>query len=169
MKSYSLNYSEDPYITVVWVHCWRQGFDAQLVDVFPAPSLQASFTDERLCPFFPTPEFVPAWFRLSIGKSLTKPFSYDYKQRPCPSALAVPGGGEWACRFCLSNEITSDSGPVHQKTQRDQWWTAGLQWVCCTGYGCFTEQGTKNILCYKNSCNIICFILIVICTKEYCV
>lgn len=39
-----------------------------------------------------------------------------------------PGGGDRACRFCLSNEITSHSGPVHQKTQRDQCWTAGLQW-----------------------------------------
>lgn len=39
-----------------------------------------------------------------------------------------PEGGDRACRFCLSNEITSHSGPVHQKTQRDQCWTAGLQW-----------------------------------------
>ncbi len=40
-----------------------------------------------------------------------------------------PRGGDRACRFCLSNEITSHSRPVHQKTQRDQCWTAGLQWV----------------------------------------
>lgn len=40
-----------------------------------------------------------------------------------------PEGGERACRFCLSNEITSHSGPVHQKTQRDQCRTAGLQRV----------------------------------------
>lgn len=40
-----------------------------------------------------------------------------------------PEGGERARRFCLSNEITSHSGPVHQKTQRDQCRTAGLQRV----------------------------------------
>lgn len=40
-----------------------------------------------------------------------------------------PGGGERARRLCLSNEIPSHCGPVHQKTQRDQCWTAGLQWV----------------------------------------
>lgn len=40
-----------------------------------------------------------------------------------------PEGGERARHFCLSNEITSHSGPVHQKTQRDQCRTAGLQRV----------------------------------------
>lgn len=40
-----------------------------------------------------------------------------------------PEGGERARRFCLSNEITSHSGPVRQKTQRDQCRTAGLQRV----------------------------------------
>lgn len=40
-----------------------------------------------------------------------------------------PEGGERARCFCLSNEITSHSGPVHQKTQRDQCRTAGLQRV----------------------------------------
>lgn len=40
-----------------------------------------------------------------------------------------PEGGDRARRFCLSNEITSHSRPVHQKTQRDQCRTAGLQRV----------------------------------------
>lgn len=40
-----------------------------------------------------------------------------------------PGGGDRGCRLCLSNETTSHSGPMHQKTQKDQYRTAGPEWA----------------------------------------
>lgn len=103
--------------------------------------------------FLLTPKFLSAWFGLSIGNwaCLTKPFSYDYIQWPCQWVSGqCPGGGDRACRFCLSNEITSHSGPVRQKTQRDQCRTAGLQRVAVlVKVASMNEACVKNMFCFS--------------------
>lgn len=60
-----------------------------------------------------------------------------------------PEGGDRACRFCLSNEITSHSGPVRRKTQRDQCWTAGLRWVGALVEAASASKAVvENMLCF---------------------
>lgn len=75
-----------------------------------------------------------------------------------------PGGGDWACHFCLSNEITSHSGPVHRKTQRDQCRTAGLEWL-----GVLVEAASckKNMFCFGSPVVILYFNSILLVTAKH--
>lgn len=147
---YSLNDSEDTKFIVVWVHCWWHVFNAVQFS-FSCPGLSSLFHWCVRLSFLLTPKFLSAWFGLSIGNwaCLTKPFSYDYIQCPCHWVSGqCPGGGDRACRFWLSNEITSHSGPVHQKTQWDQCWTAGLQRVAVlVKAASMSNACMKNIFC----------------------
>lgn len=67
--------------------------------------------------FFLTIQFLVAWFWLNSQLSrIWLSQLLLHAAGPVQVSGQCPEGGDRACRSCLGNEITSHSGPVHQKT-----------------------------------------------------
>lgn len=98
--------------------------------------------------------------RLTELTGLPEPAVFTYcGPVPVRERERCPQGRDPACLFCLSNKITSHSGPVRQKAKRDQWWTAGNQWVDVLVHFCsFTKE--------KAQIQLFIYYLIILYTKS---
>lgn len=95
----------------VW---WRTCFS------FSCPGLLSLLYWWVLMFFLPSTKFLMAWFWLNSQLShIWLSQLLLHAAGPVQVSGQCPEGGDRACRSCLGNEITSHSGPVHQKTHRE--------------------------------------------------